>query len=144
MVKRLSTMRETQVQSLGGKSPWRRKWQSIPVLLPGKSHGQGSLVGYSPWGRKESDMTEGLHFHFQCRRCWIRGFDLWARKIPWRRKWQPTPVFLSGELHGQRNLVGYSPGGRKELTEWLSMTSTAEILNLGIRDLDLNHSSQIH
>ena len=36
-------------------------------------------------------------------------------KIPWRRKWQPTPVFLPGESHGQRNLVGYSPWGRKEL-----------------------------
>ena len=35
-----------------------------PVLLPGKSHGQRSLVGYSPWGREESDMTEQLHFHF--------------------------------------------------------------------------------
>ena len=35
-----------------------------PVLLPGKSHGQGSLVGYSPWGRKESDTPERLHFHF--------------------------------------------------------------------------------
>ena len=39
-------------------SPWRRKGQPTPVLLPGKSHGQRSLVGYSPWGRKESDMTE--------------------------------------------------------------------------------------
>ena len=48
-----------------GKIPWRRKWQSTPVLLPGKSHGQRSLVGYSPWGRKESDMTKRLHFHFQ-------------------------------------------------------------------------------
>ena len=47
-----------------GKIPWRRKWQSTPVLLPGKSHGQRSLIGYSPWGRKESDMTEQLHFHF--------------------------------------------------------------------------------
>ena len=47
-----------------GKIPWRRKWQSTPVLLPGKSHGQRSLVGYSPWGRKESDTTERLHFHF--------------------------------------------------------------------------------
>ena len=36
-------------------------------------------------------------------------------KIPWRRKWQPTPVFLPGESHGQRNLVGYSPWGQKEL-----------------------------
>ena len=43
---------------------WRRNWQPTPVLLPGKSHGQRSLVGYSPWGRKELDMTEQLHCHF--------------------------------------------------------------------------------
>ena len=43
-----------------GKSPWRRKWQSTPVLLPRKSHGQRSLAGYSPRGRKESDTTERL------------------------------------------------------------------------------------
>ena len=41
-------------------------------------------------------------------------FDPWAGKIPWRRKWQPTPVFLLGESHGRRSLVGYSPRGRKE------------------------------
>ena len=40
------------------------QWHPAPVLLPGKSHGQRSLVGCSPWGRKESDMTERLHFHF--------------------------------------------------------------------------------
>ena len=45
------------------QSNWRRKWQSTPVLLPGKSHGQRSLVGYSPWVRKESDTTERLHVH---------------------------------------------------------------------------------
>ena len=39
-------------------------WQPTPVLLPGKSHGRRSLVGYSPWGRKELDTTERLHFHF--------------------------------------------------------------------------------
>ena len=44
-----------------GKIPWRRKWQPIPVFLPGKFHGQRSLAGYSPWGRKESDTTERLH-----------------------------------------------------------------------------------
>ena len=43
---------------------WRRQWHPTPVLLPGKSHGQRSLVGCSPWGRKESDTTERLHFHF--------------------------------------------------------------------------------
>ena len=44
--------------------PWRRKWQPTPVLLPEKSHGLQSLVGYGPWGLKESGMTERLHFHF--------------------------------------------------------------------------------
>ena len=43
---------------------WRRKWQPTPVLLPEESHGQRSLVCYSPWGDKESDMTEWLHLHF--------------------------------------------------------------------------------
>ena len=62
MVKRLPIIRETWVQSWVGKISWRRKWQPIPVLLPGKSHGQRSLVGYSPWGCKESDMTERLYF----------------------------------------------------------------------------------
>ena len=42
----------------------RRQWHPTPVLLPGKSHGWRSLIGCSPWGRKESDMTEWLHFHF--------------------------------------------------------------------------------
>ena len=42
----------------------RRQWHPTPVLLPGKSHGQRSLVGCSPWGREESDATEQLHFHF--------------------------------------------------------------------------------
>ena len=43
---------------------WRRQWHPTPVLLPGKSHGWRSLVGFSPWGLKESDTTERLHFHF--------------------------------------------------------------------------------
>ena len=58
---------------LGG---WRRKWQSTPALLPGESHEQRSLVGYSPCGRKEPDATERLHF---------THFILYY----WRRKWQP-------------------------------------------------------
>jgi len=43
---------------------WQRIWQPTPVLLPGKSHGWKSLVGYSPWGREESDTIEQLHSHF--------------------------------------------------------------------------------
>ena len=41
-------------------------------------------------------------------------FDPWVGKIPWRRKWQPTPVFLPGKPHRQRSLAGYSPWGHKE------------------------------
>ena len=53
-------MQETGVQSWVGKIPWRWSWQSIPVFLPGESHWQSSLVGYSPGGHKESDTTEWL------------------------------------------------------------------------------------
>ena len=52
-----------------GRFPWRRKWQPTPVFLPGESNGRKSLVGYSPWGRKESDMTEQLHFTFSKNHC---------------------------------------------------------------------------
>ena len=44
------------------------------------------------------------------------GFKSWVGKIPWRRKWQPTPVFLSGESYGQRSLTDYSSWGRKSWT----------------------------
>ena len=55
----------------------------------------------------------------QCRR---RGFNPWVRKIPWRREWQPTSVFLPGESHGERSLTGYSPWGREgmDMTERLN------------------------
>ena len=59
--------------------------------------------------------------------CWRHkrcGFDPWVGKIPWRRKWQPTPVLLPGEFHGQRSLAGYIPRDRKgsDMTDWLSMS----------------------
>ena len=52
------------------------------------------------------------------------GFDLWVGKIPWRKAWQRTSVFLPGEFHGQRSLASYSPWGRKEkdLTERLTFS----------------------
>ena len=58
----------------------------------------------------------------QCRRHRRLQFSLWVQKIPWKRAWQPTPVFLPGESQGQRSLVGYCPWGRKEsdTTEQLS------------------------
>ena len=61
--------------------------------------------------------------HTRHQRC---GFNPWVRNLSWRRAWQPSPVFLPGESHGQRNLVDYGPWGHKELdvTEWLTLTFT--------------------
>ena len=56
MVKNLPAMKKTQV----GKIPWRREWLPTPVYLHREFHGQRNLMGYSLWGRKELDMTEGL------------------------------------------------------------------------------------
>ena len=58
--------------------------------------------------------TRGKEPTCQCRKPKRHGFNSWVRKIAWRRAWQPTPVFLPGESHGQRSQEGYSPWGRKE------------------------------
>ena len=63
MVKNLPAMRETRSDLLVGKIPSRSKWQPTPVFLPGEFHEQRRLMGCSPWGCKESDITEGLPPH---------------------------------------------------------------------------------
>ena len=68
----------------------------------------GATVGF-PGG------TSGKEPTCQCRRHERHRFDLWVRKIPWRRMWQPASVYSPGEPHGQRSLVGCSLGGCKEL-----------------------------
>ena len=60
MIKNLPAMQETQVQSQVRKIPWTRAWQPTPVFFPGEFHGLRSLRSYSPWGHKDSDMTEQL------------------------------------------------------------------------------------
>ena len=62
----------------------------------------------------------------QSRRLKRYGFNAWVQKVLWRRKWQPTPVFLPGKSHDKRRLVHYSPWGCKEsdMTEHLSMQSS--------------------
>ena len=84
-VKNPPAMQETWFDPCVGKIPWRRAWQPTPVFLPGKSHGQRSLVGYSPWGRKESDTTE-QHLHLYLSDA-DSGLSDWGLKI--------TPVRVS-------------------------------------------------
>ena len=70
-------------------------------------------------------MTQWVKVCLQRRRHGRCRFDPWVRKMSWRRKWQPIPVFLGGKSHGQRSQVAYSAKDYKELdmTEWLSMSS---------------------
>ena len=64
MVKNLPAMQETKFDPWVRKIHWRREWLPTSVFLPGEFHGQRSLVGYGPWGPKESDHTERLtHTH---------------------------------------------------------------------------------
>ena len=76
-----------------------------------------------PQGAQLPWWLSGKESACQCRRRGRHGFDPWVGKIPWRRKQQPTPLFLSGKSHRQRNLAGYSPWRCKEsnMTERLRM-----------------------
>ena len=84
-------MRETRVRSWVGKIPRRRKWQPTPVFLPGESHGQRSLVGYHPWGLKESDMAERL----------ARIHVKEEAMSPWRREVSPKERHPGGMLSSE-------------------------------------------
>ena len=68
----------------------------------------------------------GKESSFQYRRC---EFDSWLEKIPWRRKQQPTPVFLPGKSHGQRSLAGYSSWGHKRVSHNLATKQHNDAIN---------------
>ena len=101
------------------------------------------LYSWAPPGVGPPKWRSGKEPTCQCRR---HEFDPWVRKIPWRRAWQPTPLFLPGESHGQRSLAGYSPWGHKELdtSEWWTCIYThkysfglsgAQLLKMGGQSL---------
>ena len=154
MVKDLPAMQETWVRSLGREDPLEEGLANLfHYSCLENPHGQKSLVGCSPRGYKELDTTEWLSTSPPTldqrgfpggsvvkRICLIMQemqemlVRFWIRKILWRRKWQPTPVFLPGESHGQRSLAGCSLWGHKEsdMTEPLS-TFTAVARGVSLR-----------
>ena len=120
-----------------GKSPGEGNGYLLQYCCLGKSHGQRRLVGCSPRGHQESDMTEWLNTLTNA--LWGLRWRLSIKDLPamWetpvyspgqedsqRRKQQPVPVSLAGELHGQRSLAGYSPWDFKvsDVTEWLTLS----------------------
>ena len=70
------------------------------------------------------------------RETWRPGFDPWVGKILWRKEWRPTPVFLPGESHGQRSLVGYNPRGCKESDTTERLTHTLPFLRFPVSNLE--------
>ena len=147
-VKNLPAIQETQVRSLDRKDPVKKEMATHSSILAKENPlDRGAWWATVHGGHKESDTTEWLALStwilyriwapFRAllaslqaqtvknlpamRETWVRSL---GQKSPWRRAWQPTPVFLPGEFHGQRSLAGYSPWGCKELdtTEQLLLT----------------------
>ena len=128
MVKTLPAMQETWFQSLGQEDPlekgtaahcsilaWRIPWREDPgsygLLSLGlqrvRHEWATNIFRFPSW-------CSGKESTHQRRRYRSLGFNLWVGKIPWRRKWQATPVFLPGKFHGLRSVVDYSPWSHKE------------------------------
>ena len=114
-VKHLPTMWETQVQSLGWEDPLEKEMATDSSILAWKIPWMEEPGGLQSMGlqRVGHDWVTELNWT-ECRRCKRRQFYPLVGKIPWRRKWQPTPVFMPGKSHVQGSLTGYSPWGRKE------------------------------
>ena len=99
------------------KIKWNSEFNILKVLLA-HSHVYSLLLTYAlglPWWLSSKEPT------CQCRRC---GFNPWAWKISWRKKWQPTPVFLPGKFHGQSSLVSYRVAKESDMTWSLNNNST--------------------
>ena len=142
-IKNLPTMQETWVRYLGWEDALENEmatytsifvWETPWTKKPGGLQSMGSQRVGHDWVTKTFTLKTCIgavikESTCQCRRhkrCW---FDPWVAKITWRRKWQPTPVFLPEESHRQRTLSGCSPWGRKDsdTTERLSPHTHDEV-----------------
>ena len=113
-------VREGGVSAFQGPPGGCSKAAWLKTTMPGFLSSLRNALGF-PGG------TIGTEPTCQCRRHKRRGFDPWVGKIPWRKAWQPTPVFLPGESHEQRSLEGYSPWSQKA-SDTIEATEHAEML----------------
>ncbi|CAM9784256.1 unnamed protein product [Rangifer tarandus platyrhynchus] len=118
-------MRETWVRSLGWEDPLEESMATHSRIPAWRTPMCRDDWWATVQGVAESDTTERLRTAQNMLPRWPGGKEStcpagdlgssWVRKIPWRRKWQPTTVFLPGKSHGQRKLTGYSPWGHKRV-----------------------------
>ena len=101
-----------------------RSWNVSALTIP-------TVLTPNIWAGGFPRWLSSKEYACQCRRHRRYEFVSWVGKSPWRREWQPTPVFLPGEFHGQRSLAGYSPWGRKEwdMTEWLTLSLSFMVID---------------
>ena len=122
------TMRESRIQPGLDKNvkelmEWNGRWLDLkkPWAKETAPRQKGNSIQPEwvlPGGASDKEPT------CQYRECKRLRFDPWVWKIPWRKKWQPIPVFLPGKSHGQRSLAGYSPSDHKSWTRLSDETST--------------------
>ena len=194
-VKHLPAVWKTWVWSLGREDSLEKGMAPHSSILAGKSHGQRSLVGFSPWGgRVGRDWSNLMHRVYiiqeedynhtlrdsdgaldwaiinsvalsgatnlltlywaspwlsgkdtacQCRRQRRLVFDSWVKKICWWRAWQPTPVFLPGEAHGQRSL-GAIPWSRRVGHDWSDWAHTLTLSYSHLYLRKICHVTDLH
>jgi len=94
-----------------------------PVILQAKEAASSRECSFAPAGASRAVLV-GKNPPASIRRRYRRGFHPWVGKLPWRRPWQLTPVFLPGESHGQKSLRGYSPWGQRVGHDWSNLACT--------------------
>ena len=122
-------MRETWVRLLVGNIPWRREWLPTPVILPRESHRQRSLVGYSPWGWKQLDITERLStFHVQHCLLSVKHILLVAKEEEFKHLLhERTNIHPRSKFEWQKwnNNLNFSLKSFSSQSHWRSLTFTS-------------------
>ena len=120
---------------IGQERDHKRKWQSLYFSTCSSTcflalQIRDPVFLLCTWSCKLWSSSYRLETQRICLQCGRPWFDSWVRKIPWRKAWRPTPVFLPGKSHGQRGLVGYSAWGHRESgrTELVTLTLSREQL----------------
>ena len=123
----------THQAPLSMEFPRQEYWSGLPFPSPRDLPNPGTEPAFCLYLQADSlPLSHRGSPHLQCRR---REFDPWVGKMLWRRKWQPTPVFLSRKSHGQRSLAGYSLWYHKKVKHDLVTKHQQHCINFKFHEL---------